>query len=57
MYEYQYSFNLTTEQTTAMFMWSILEDKKIAKAKLTFRDLFGHISMVIFHLDPEARHT
>lgn len=53
---FQHSFNLTTDKTTAMFMWSVLDDKKTVKGKLVFRGLFGYISLGPANLDPKARH-
>lgn len=53
--KYDHTFDLTSKETTAMFMWSVDDDQ--IHAKLTFRGLFGYISIGLANMDPEARHN
>ena len=54
---FDHTFDLTSKETSAKFMWSVLDDKKTIHGKLTFRGLFGYISIGIANMDPKARHN
>lgn len=54
--DFQHSFDLKTNHTTAKFRWSVLDDKKTVKATVRFRGLFGWIAMGFANLDPDAGH-
>ena len=52
---YDHHVNLSTEKTSASFMWSLDGDK--VKARLTFDGLFGWLSAGFVNLEPDAGHN
>jgi hypothetical protein len=53
--DYDHSFDLSTDKTTAKFMWSIVDDK--VHGKIAFHGLFGFLATGLVNLEEGAGHN
>ena len=53
--EYEFSFNLSTDETTVKYMWTINDGK--VHGKIAFNGLFGFLAVGLADLDPNAKHN
>ena len=53
--DYDYMFDLSTDETTAKFFWSPNEQGGTVKGRLAFANIFGYISFGFASTDPDAK--